>query len=705
MQDNFLDEFNQIGKAQATAEKFGARPELVQSIIQQESGGQQSAVSPKGALGVMQVMPATAANPGFGVTPFDPKDPTQNAAGGKAYFEALLKHYNGDEQLALAAYNAGPGRVDKAGGVPNIPETQKYVKQVMDRAGNKDDLSWFNSIGQEQDAPSTTAAGQPGFLENVVESGKNFVSGMANAVVHPLDTAAGLGKIAAGTAQLVLPEGATGLDDYTAYPKAVAEFYKNRYGSLDKAGHTLYTDPVGALADVASVAGGVGGALKLGGLARAGSIAGKVAEFTDPISIAGKVASRTIQPVLRNTAEHLVNVNMQVPKAIRRADKNMGISRAADVLETGRGTNPFTRLSHGGEANAIQMVEDQGVKFADLLGKYDAGGGRKLSLQAVEDALNEAMAEAQRQGNAQPRVAQIRQVLENLKNNPLYHTADQHVPASVTQVPTGAVNAQGLPITQSQQVPGYMIPGKWIDQTASGLNELKVNTDANLSKAYGVDVAATTAAEKTLARTADKVLDTNVPGADAQNQIRARTIRARNALSEAILSKQTKRGMGLAEGLLAGGAALGAAGHPGAAAMTIPWVYNTVVKHPSLTSPVAAALYAPGTFKMGPKLQGLEKASLVGSRANAATADVAKRPVTRAEVNEKVAGFEAFKAAGAAAPTATPAAAPDVDVVDQTNNVDEEPKYRIKTMPPDEPPARKRDYSALIEAGKPHRFK
>jgi len=112
---------------QEHAARTGIRPDLVRAVIQVESGFNPRAISPKGAMGLMQLMPATARELGV-INAYDPED---NIRGGTIYLRQLLDRYEGNEELALAAYNAGFNAVDKHGGrVPPYQETQAYVRKV-----------------------------------------------------------------------------------------------------------------------------------------------------------------------------------------------------------------------------------------------------------------------------------------------------------------------------------------------------------------------------------------------------------------------------------------------------------------------------------------------------------------------------------------------------------------------------------------------
>jgi soluble lytic murein transglycosylase-like protein len=111
---------------QKTAEKHHVDAKLVRAVISTESNWNASAVSRKGALGLMQLIPTTAQRLGVG----NAFDPAQNVDAGVRYLGMLLERYNGDLSKTLAAYNAGPGAVDRFGGVPNFRETRSYVQKV-----------------------------------------------------------------------------------------------------------------------------------------------------------------------------------------------------------------------------------------------------------------------------------------------------------------------------------------------------------------------------------------------------------------------------------------------------------------------------------------------------------------------------------------------------------------------------------------------
>ncbi len=118
-------------KIQELAARFDLSPSLLEALVWQESRWREDARSPVGAQGLAQLMPGTARYLGV-----NPADPFANLEGGARYLREQLDRFDGDLEKALAAYNAGPGRVERANGIPNIRETKQYVAAIMGRLAN-----------------------------------------------------------------------------------------------------------------------------------------------------------------------------------------------------------------------------------------------------------------------------------------------------------------------------------------------------------------------------------------------------------------------------------------------------------------------------------------------------------------------------------------------------------------------------------------
>lgn len=149
------------------ADRHGLSPELLHSVIKVESNYNPYAVSPKGALGIMQLIPATAQR--FGVA--DVFDPIENIEGGARYLEYLIDMFHGNLMLAVAAYNAGENAVAKYGTVPPYAETQNYLRLVMEEAQKASAAKIREQKGQEKQAKAVTAPDGPHVQEIVQPDG------------------------------------------------------------------------------------------------------------------------------------------------------------------------------------------------------------------------------------------------------------------------------------------------------------------------------------------------------------------------------------------------------------------------------------------------------------------------------------------------------------------------------------------------------
>ncbi len=131
--------------AEEKARQYNLDPKLIKAVIRAESNWNPTAVSPKGAMGLMQLIPSTAVLMGVK----NPFDPTENIDGGVRYLKHLLERFGGNLVLALAAYNAGPKLVEKKNAVPSIPETVDYVRRVLTYYNGSPSYQLYASIERE----------------------------------------------------------------------------------------------------------------------------------------------------------------------------------------------------------------------------------------------------------------------------------------------------------------------------------------------------------------------------------------------------------------------------------------------------------------------------------------------------------------------------------------------------------------------------
>jgi hypothetical protein len=170
------DQWDIEDHAVSEATRLGVKPDLALRQIQAESGGNPSAVSPKGARGLMQLMPDTAKELGV-----DPDDPYQNVTGGLTYYKQQVERFGGDERLALAAYNAGPGAVQRYGGIPPYAETQGYVDKLSPSGAARKPPPVGGPALAASVAPKTASPAKPRADQTL---------GFAKGLMKPLDNAA-----------------------------------------------------------------------------------------------------------------------------------------------------------------------------------------------------------------------------------------------------------------------------------------------------------------------------------------------------------------------------------------------------------------------------------------------------------------------------------------------------------------------------------
>jgi hypothetical protein len=430
--------------------KYNVRPELLSALIQAESGFNPAAISPKGARGIAQVMPATARNPGYGVAPMQNNSSSEQIRFANDYLGAMLNKYGGNEAMALAAYNAGPGAVDRAGGIPQNRETRGYLQKI---AGLLNPIStasadetpyqpekvmsfeeWDRQQSQQQaqqpaqPAPQSAQQSEPVLsfeewdrqqqgqvagsqapkdeslawsdvpgqaLRNIPSSAMKMAEGTYNVIRHPLDTADSLLDAAEGGIQNLAGESGTqfmlehGLseEDNRKAANAIADFYKQRYGGAENLKQTIATDPLGVMMDASAVLGGAGALTGAKSLTKAG-------QAINPVGIGAKV----VKGLGKGARDRLI-AQQEAMRALRVAnaerDAALAAGQAAGYV-TSPGAIPESgvvgRLLGGisGKAKTDQAASIRNLEITDKLVRKSLGFD-------PEEAITKASLAAKRQ--------------------------------------------------------------------------------------------------------------------------------------------------------------------------------------------------------------------------------------------------------------------------------------------------------------------
>lgn len=325
------------GYASAVAARHGVSPGLMLRVMHQESRGNPRAVSSKGARGPMQLMPGTASELGV-----DADNPYQNIEGGARYLKQQLDAFGGDERLALAAYNAGPGAVRKHGGVPPYAETQDYVLKIQGSAQPAAELSdaevfgteGLQMVDQSKDGsvtayldpqPAKTSAAPPpapkaddglGFIKGAFKPIDNAATALES-VIRGTGAEAPLAAAGRGVRGMLPPGLVQFIDNPAGYYAAQAKERGVRPGKLGEfAGNIAGTLPLGALKGGSLIQGAASGAAltdakDLGGVMRdmaVGGIGGRLADGA--VQAVGAVA----KPLLGKAAKVMALPELEAAK-------------------------------------------------------------------------------------------------------------------------------------------------------------------------------------------------------------------------------------------------------------------------------------------------------------------------------------------------------------------------------------------------------
>jgi transglycosylase-like protein with SLT domain len=589
-----IDLVNRIGAVDDTAGELGIRPELLHAVMRQESGGNPKAVSPKGAMGLMQTIPSTARDPGFGVKPFNPANPEENLRGGASYLKAMLDRYQGDEEKALAAYNAGPGTVDKAGGVPNFPETQTYVKSILGRAQASPAaapqatavaprLSAIDLVNSLAMAPAKAKETSQEAVARLAkereapaqESGTmRFLKG-AWENLNPVAAVEGLAQAASdpkGTYNRMVDASAE------QFTKAKADYDQGRYSEMlghGAAGALPIIGPAAAKAGETIADGDIAG-----GLGQGAGLLGSV--------VAPEIAAKGVKKIgatLSKGAERIIRSNVKPDMSLMQ--RNPG--PAGDIPRTilDEKFKPGVK----GRDQALALTKKLSDQVTEL-NAADAASGRKYGLDDLEQALLDKRAHYLQSPAGAGDVAAIDSALDELRNHSLYSkkvVVQPGIPGT-----TLAEEMSGYPKRAAQ---AEITRQKLVPQDASTLDTMKRGIYEENPKAYGERKGAVVEGDKAMGRALKNIMDDNVPGVKELNARQSKVIVARKALGKMTEREANKYPLGLMD--LAAASAAGVGGAVAGPIGVIPPIIAALLKHPTTAFPIARLVDKAGKTTRG----------------------------------------------------------------------------------------------------------
>jgi len=472
--------------------KYELKPGVLKKLIEVESGGNLNARSPAGAIGLTQLMPATAKELGV-----DPHDPIQNIEGGAKYLRKGLDKFNGNYAQAIAGYNAGHNHkaIEEMNFNALPPETQKYTNKFLDfivSPASADEtpyqqgsslpkidyvsqpkqtalpkIDWVANSAQPEKPTSspelTLGEMTRTAVSNIPKSTGEYIGAVAHTVAHPIDTAKSVLDIANGALQKALPESANKLM-YSINPELaknketaskVADFYQNRYGSIKNLKQAVADDPIGVMGDLSSV-------LTLGGTAGASipGVAGKAAKLSklgsaiEPLNLLG---SKVIPKAGGLLADVVGGIGTHTGGESLRTAAKAGLAGgqdAADFASNLRGNVPMQNVLEKAKENLQQINAKKSAEYRS--GMVDISNDKTvLDMSDIENNLNDALSSIKFKGQIKDEKAasvlgDIAQKVENWKSlDPAeYHTPEgldslkQQIGSLVEELPLEQKNAR-----------------------------------------------------------------------------------------------------------------------------------------------------------------------------------------------------------------------------------------------------------------------